>query len=349
MLPVELVKIICDNMDTHQEMLAYLSTANYFDSCKKQVCWNKKPVAPTTKIIQLPYYDNFSRITLTKEACYKLPKYLKELHFVSVFDSVTIAEHFFAQNLPYLTSLILYADNSEMLDGLLGKYEYINTLRLHNNNPGVIQNVKWHLAKNLETLEVYCGEYVRQEKLPKTLKRLVLGICFEIYSLPPSLQELEIKHGCDHLLLQGIFPTTLKKLCLGKNYNREIQECVLPEGLTELEFGKHFNQRILSGTFPSSIKKITFGEQFNQSIINLPEGVETIKVGLDFDEAHFLHKDVPSTLKEVYVPRESDGHVKQCKNFAIIGYNHPKYKDSTPPGIWESIHNLFVNTFSIKK
>lgn len=349
MLPIELVNHITVFLDTHKQMTSFLSISKHFNTCKLYVNWNKGFVTVARDDVELPYYDNISKVNIGTASWFsKFPKYVNKICFINSLDSYSLISPLFMQNIPYLRKLEVYTNETINLNFLLRRYYYIRELKLLQINPKLYQFVNWNLVPDLETLYLNSAVDLDRNFLPKNLKKLVL-FCFIgiIKSLPPFLEELEIQHNYDQYLTFDILPPTLKKLSLGKDYEKGINVGILPEGLQEINFGKEFNQFILYGSIPSTVRKITFGDRFNRCINTLPEGIEIIKVGLDFDHTYLLQQDIPSTLKEVYVPSYKEEFIKKCSHFNIIGYKHKKYKPPIveEPSLWQSITNFFSTIF----
>ena len=100
------------------------------------------------------------------------------------------------------------------------------------------------------------------------------------------------------------FPSSLKTLTFGANFNQSLARVALPSTLQSLTFGREFNQSLERVTLPSSLKTLTFGANFNQSLkrVSLPSTLQSLALGdgFHFGES-FEQMTLPSTLKSLSV------------------------------------------------
>lgn len=117
-------------------------------------------------------------------------------------------------------------------------------------------------------------------KLPKKLKKLTFGYCYNlpINNLSQTLEELVFGEMFNFPV--NNLPLGLKNIRFGEYFDHPVNN--LPTGLINIKFGRNFNQQV--DFLPNGLESITFGEMFNLPIDNLPITLKFIEFGRYFNQ-----------------------------------------------------------------
>lgn len=178
------------------------------------------------------------------------------------------------------------------------------------------------------------------EFLPKNLKCIVFGICFDsqmvytpkklayvsfgskfsqMFSMSKNIIRITFGHCYNQLLFLN---KKLKRISFGENFNQIIE---LSKSLTHLFFGDDFNQYI---ELPKSLRFLIFGDYFNKPI-QLPNAIINITFGMDY-------------AQKIIFPESTD-----CVNINCLDYGHLLILNIIPNNVKKmylgSWKPLFVN------
>lgn len=158
-----------------------------------------------------------------------------------------------------------------------------------------------------------CFNKTTDYKLPKKLKKIIYGHCFNlpINNLSQTLEEL-VFGGMFNLPIDNL-PSGLKNIWFGCHFNKSVNN--LPSGLETIKFGETFNQPV--DFLPSGLKFITFGEMFNHPIDNLPTGLIFIEFGRNFNQTLNC---LPFSIEII----DLSENIKYCKLISKIPKNLKK-------------------------
>jgi hypothetical protein len=105
-----------------------------------------------------------------------------------------------------------------------------------------------------------------------------------------NLEDITLGSSFNQVLSKDNLPNKLKKLKLGLNFLRKIDD--LPNSIEELTLDNRFNSTIV---LPSNLKSLTVGDSFNQNII-LNDMLESITFGYHFNKPLTLSNSVKKLL-----------------------------------------------------
>lgn len=336
MLPVEIIKLITNELETYRNMLSFLSISKHYLETRNFVPWNKGLIRVNNSIYKLPYYHQFTSVTLNSITCIEAPKNVETVYTMRMSNPFKL-KAFIGQTLLKLSDLHISPAMDVSYINYLFYFKMFESVSIdffmtHSNQKKII----W--PKELKTLRLQYVNILEARYLPINLEKLIIHQCDYIGRLPCNLKELYINDIRDNGMSQGLFLSSLKKLSIN---DLQIQPNVLPEGLEELELIGRYNQPILFQSIPKTVKKITFGDKFNQYLDMLPDNIEIIHLGKGYTHL-IVGQILPKNIKEIHLHLEE--HI--IYHFGPTGYyieRLMKHNDKPQKqSIWESICNFFT-------
>lgn len=191
--------------------------------------------------------------------------------------------------------------------------------------------IKKTLPKNIQHLSLkFCYDEVQDIVLPSTIlylrvENMYAGQVITKEFLPRNLKEIVLNYNNE--LLPGVLPDTLEKIVLGDIFNKPIQHGVIPKNVKEFTFGRGYSWGIEPGILPSSLRKLTFRNRIKNPLLLgvIPENVKELNMScakgrVDIlskgiiippsvrilhltTSIYFMHKEhsIPNTVKELYL------------------------------------------------
>ncbi len=89
-----------------------------------------------------------------------------------------------------------------------------------------------------------------------------------------------------------MFPSTLKYLFFGRDFNQVIGKGVLPRNLVYLRFGYYFNQSLTIDVLPPALTRLELGLAFTRFIEEIPASLMHICVDGVFRDVVRPHQDI---------------------------------------------------------
>lgn len=151
-------------------------------------------------------------------------------------------------------------------------------IRPDEHNTKIILNFTNNTKKIL--FDSNCNNIIKE--YPKNLELLTFGYYYKrkfSTRLPDSLEYLNLGH-CFNKSITGILPPNLKHIIFSDCFNCDIKNA-LPESLIYIIFGFSFNQKII-GNIPKKCQYLHFGKKFDQDIIDIPDSVLKLYLGIKF-------------------------------------------------------------------
>lgn len=240
----------------------------------------------------------------------KIPPNLKHIEFGEKFNQkIDILKNYQITNLVFKSMRDIYGSvklqyRTTFPDSLqylkFGSFldEYyenlnINLIPTKNLNYLSLWNINFSLEhfNNLTHFEWFFNDdynyrHLQHIKLPKSLKYLFLGCCFNYSIEPLNLQLLD----------------QLEHLKFGHSFNKKINK--LNDNLKILEFGSTFNQKIYN--LPKNLKILEFGKNYNRNInqMVLPDKLEILDLGKIFNKS-LSNIKIPKTLRNIYINKKN--------------------------------------------
>lgn len=252
-----------------------------------------------------------------------LPKHIKWIVMDSeyLFPLTNLPEHikglilddeynFELENLPYKLKYLILGKNNNTRFGILPQ----NLKILQINNPHYSHNII-HIPKTIRKLIIYSNNVRIFDDLNQTcLEELDLANYSTNYYNSNQNDNNNDNNEINNINLNKL-PNTLKILSLPNYFNGSIDDLELPNSIVSLSLGKFYNIKI--NKFPNELKWLDLGNWYNHPIDNLPETLEQLIIGIDFDDTLILPKNLkildisdnhfinvvslPDTLEKLYI------------------------------------------------
>lgn len=180
-----------------------------------------------------------------------------------------------------------------------------------NNLPEKLQTLK------INSIDIECYKF---DNLPSGLKKLYLpnSYCYELDNLPLELEDLSLYVNNTFTQSLSYLPESLKEL---KIISQKINNTVnincdnLPNGLEKLILSNNINNEL--NNLPRNLKILHIA-QFNNMIYNLPDGIEELRIPIDYKYLKEIFSSINTVkLKKLIIGLNFKSHSRKTSLFDL--------------------------------